>query len=267
MHFVELMAVDDILIPEPAVGIPPDGQHIDVALMDVLTACLANQGTNYLFSGVSPTRMGNTHPNVAPYDALPCSDGYLILAVGNDRQFARACAAMDLDELAIDRRYSTNAQRIANRGNLTEILANVCAAPWPRRWARCARLLLILRVPQEPCADHLGHAHQAQGGVAGDVPPGRRAVLADQHHRGAICRSAGNCAATGADGAPGAYKPPTAGWAGGADNWQAVPAGLFEPHAVAAPTRRHDQDHRQPAAAVAHAHFQIPARPAARAAQ
>ena len=96
-----------------------------MALLDVLTACLANQGTNYLFSGRSPTRMGNMHPNVAPYDALPCEDGYIILAVGNDRQFAKACDALDLDELVVDQRFAKNADRVANRAALRDILGRV----------------------------------------------------------------------------------------------------------------------------------------------
>ena len=104
---------------------PAAGQHIDVALFDVMAAALANQGTNYLFSGKAPGRVGSSHLNVAPYDALPCSDGFIILAVGNDRQFAKACGAMDLEELIVDVRFSRNAQRVANRNALRDILSRV----------------------------------------------------------------------------------------------------------------------------------------------
>lgn len=92
-----------------------EGQYIDVALMDVQVACLANQAMNYLVSGHSPTRLGNAHPNIVPYQSFATSDGYMILAVGNDTQFARFCEEAGVPELAQDTRFATNAQRVANR--------------------------------------------------------------------------------------------------------------------------------------------------------
>jgi crotonobetainyl-CoA:carnitine CoA-transferase CaiB-like acyl-CoA transferase len=74
---------------------------------------------NYLVSGVSPTRMGNAHPNIAPYAAYPTADGWLILAVGNDGQFRRFCTVVGLDDLPDDPRFSTNPARVANRDELT----------------------------------------------------------------------------------------------------------------------------------------------------
>jgi len=96
------------------------GQHIDMALLDCMTGVLANQALNYLVSGTAPHRMGNAHPNIAPYQVFPTSDGHLIVAVGNDGQFQRFCKALGLPELASDPRYATNALRVANRPELAE---------------------------------------------------------------------------------------------------------------------------------------------------
>ena len=95
------------------------GQHIDMALLDVMTGVLANQAMNYLVSGISPTRLGNAHPNIAPYAAYPTADGWFILAVGNDAQFRRFCAVAGLEKLPDDPRFATNPSRVANRDALT----------------------------------------------------------------------------------------------------------------------------------------------------
>lgn len=97
------------------------GQHIDMALFDGMTGVLANQAMNYLASGVAPKRLGNAHPNIAPYQTFAVADGHLIVAVGNDRQFARFCAVLGLDGLAGDERFSTNAARVANRQALSSV--------------------------------------------------------------------------------------------------------------------------------------------------
>src|SRR5208283_5351035 len=94
------------------------GQQIDLALLDTMGAMLANQAMNYLASGASPRRMGNAHPNIAPYQTFPVADGWVIVAVGNDGQFARLCAALALDALAGDGRFATNAERVAHRTEL-----------------------------------------------------------------------------------------------------------------------------------------------------
>jgi crotonobetainyl-CoA:carnitine CoA-transferase CaiB-like acyl-CoA transferase len=94
------------------------GDHIDMALFDVMVGVLGNQALNYLVSGTSPTRMGNAHPNVAPYAVYPTSDGWFILAVGNDGQFAKFCAVAGCPALAADPRFVGNAARLANRDAL-----------------------------------------------------------------------------------------------------------------------------------------------------
>jgi crotonobetainyl-CoA:carnitine CoA-transferase CaiB-like acyl-CoA transferase len=98
------------------------GQHIDLALLDVQVACLANQAMNYLTSGQSPGRLGNAHPNIVPYQDFPTDDGYMILAVGNDAQFARLCEALGDASLAADARYASNKARVGNRATLIPAL-------------------------------------------------------------------------------------------------------------------------------------------------
>jgi crotonobetainyl-CoA:carnitine CoA-transferase CaiB-like acyl-CoA transferase len=100
------------------------GQQIDMSLLDVATSCMANQNLNYLSTGVAPQRLGNAHPNLAPYQVMDCSDGWVIIAVGNDGQFVRFCALLGLASLAEDARFVTNADRVANRDALTEALSD-----------------------------------------------------------------------------------------------------------------------------------------------
>ena len=94
------------------------GQHIDIALLDSMVGVLANQAQNLFVSGVAPRRMGNAHPNLAPYQPFPVADGHFILAVGNDGQFARLCEIVDRAELASDPDFATNPERVANRDRL-----------------------------------------------------------------------------------------------------------------------------------------------------
>ncbi len=95
-----------------------EGQLVDMALLDVQSAVLANQNMNYLISGKPPVRLGNAHPNISPYEVVPTADGYLILAVGNDGQFHRLCAILGVDANADDERYATNKARVAHRNEV-----------------------------------------------------------------------------------------------------------------------------------------------------
>lgn len=103
------------------------GQHIDMSLMDCATAALANQTMNYLATGTSPQRLGNQHPNIAPYQVLPVKDGHIILAVGNDRQFRSFCDVVNQSALAGDPRFATNQDRVENRNALTQLLETILA--------------------------------------------------------------------------------------------------------------------------------------------
>ncbi|RUV62100.1 CoA transferase [Mesorhizobium sp. M5C.F.Ca.IN.020.29.1.1] len=97
-----------------------EGQHIDMALYDTQISALGNQNLNYLVSGKSPVQMGNAHMNIAPYEVVPVKDGHIILAIGNDGQFAKFCAAIGLDDLPSDPDFATNPARVANRAKLRE---------------------------------------------------------------------------------------------------------------------------------------------------
>ena len=107
------------------------GQHIDMALMDVAAATMANQAMNYLTTGAAPQRMGNAHPNLAPYAVFDCADGWLILATGNDGQYQRLCSILGLDDMASAAEFQTNADRVQNRDALT---ARLTAAT--RTWTK-----------------------------------------------------------------------------------------------------------------------------------
>jgi len=99
-----------------------EGQLIDMALLDVQSAILANQNMNYLVSGRAPVRLGNAHPNISPYEVVPTADGYLILAVGNDGQFRRLCTILGL-VIADDENFATNKARVANRDAVRRIVS------------------------------------------------------------------------------------------------------------------------------------------------
>jgi crotonobetainyl-CoA:carnitine CoA-transferase CaiB-like acyl-CoA transferase len=95
-----------------------EGQRVEVNLLLSLLAALVNQGSAYTAGGVVPTRMGNDHPSIAPYGLMRAADGELVVAVGNDRQFAALCQVIDAPELAGDARFATNDARVNNRGAL-----------------------------------------------------------------------------------------------------------------------------------------------------
>ena len=111
------------------------GQHIDMALLDVATSVMANQALNYLTTGTPPGLMGNAHPNLAPYAVFDCADGWIILATGNDAQYRRLCGVLGLPDMAGDPAYLTNADRIANRVEMTARLTEAT-----RRFTKAALL-------------------------------------------------------------------------------------------------------------------------------
>jgi crotonobetainyl-CoA:carnitine CoA-transferase CaiB-like acyl-CoA transferase len=121
------------------------GQHIDLALLDVEVACLANQGMNYLMTGTSPAQSGNAHPNIVPYQDFPTSDGAMIVAVGNDGQFARFANALGAPEWAGDERYATNGARVINRAGLVAMIAERTAERTTKDW------VALLEAANVPC--------------------------------------------------------------------------------------------------------------------
>lgn len=129
--FTGIYAATAILAAVVQRGRTGEGQHIDMALMDVACSIMANQAMNYLATGTAPQKMGNAHPNLAPYAVFDCADGWLILATGNDSQYRKLCAILGLDDMAEAPAFLTNADRIANRAEMT---ARITEAT--RRWAK-----------------------------------------------------------------------------------------------------------------------------------
>ncbi|AOF92165.1 CaiB/BaiF CoA-transferase family protein [Sinorhizobium sp. RAC02] len=104
-----------------------EGQHVDMALLDVQSAVMANQNMNFLASGKAPNRLGNAHPNISPYEVVPTSDGHIILAVGNDGQFRKLCGILKLDGVGEDERFATNRARVANRDEVRRLVTGATA--------------------------------------------------------------------------------------------------------------------------------------------
>jgi crotonobetainyl-CoA:carnitine CoA-transferase CaiB-like acyl-CoA transferase len=123
------------------------GQFVDLALLDVTAATLANQASNYLVGGMVPTRMGNAHPNIVPYQSFVAADGHLIVAVGNDTQFGRFVEALGVSELAEDLRFSSNQSRVANRDALVPLLQRQMLERTKTEWLE---ILEAAQVPAGP---------------------------------------------------------------------------------------------------------------------
>jgi len=110
------------------------GQWIDSALFDSAVAMMATMSHNYLITGTPPARIGNAHQNIVPYNVFPCADGHLILAVGNDSQFAKFCAIAGKPEWASDPRYARNADRVRNRDDLVPLVAAIIRTRTQKAW-------------------------------------------------------------------------------------------------------------------------------------
>ena len=154
------------------------GQHIDLALLDVGVACLANQSMNYLYGRQVPERMGNAHPNTVPYQDFPTQDGHMILAVGNDAQFARFCQAIGEPEWAQDARFARNAERLAHRDDLIARIRAVTVTRSTRDWIAlleqhavpCGPINTVRDVFADPQVRARGMEIRMPHPQAGDVP-------------------------------------------------------------------------------------------------
>ena len=155
-----------------------EGQYIDMALLDVQVACLANQAMNYLATGSNPRRMGNAHPSIVPYQDFPTADGHMILAIGNDGQFARFCEVAGRSELAADARFATNRARVENRAELIPLLNEITATRTTTEWiaqleARavpCGPINGLAEVFADPQVQARGLAVKMPHPEAGEVP-------------------------------------------------------------------------------------------------
>lgn len=163
------------LIHQRATG---QGQHIDMALLDVQVASLANQAMNYLATGVNPERLGNAHPNIVPYQAYPTADGHIILAIGNDGQFERFCELGGRAELAADERFRKNSDRVRHREALVPVVAEIMLQRSSVEWLQalhqrgipCGPINKLDQVFDDPQVRHRGLRLDLEHPEAGTVP-------------------------------------------------------------------------------------------------
>ena len=153
------------------------GQHIDMALLDVQVAMLANLSSSYFVSGQAPGRMGNAHMNIVPYHVFRAADEFLIVAVGNDGQFARFCEIIGAPEWASDARFDTNAKRVGQRDLLVGLIAERMLARPAREWLAalepagvpCGPINDLSQVFSDPQVRHRGLQVKAPHPAAGEV--------------------------------------------------------------------------------------------------
>jgi crotonobetainyl-CoA:carnitine CoA-transferase CaiB-like acyl-CoA transferase len=153
------------------------GQHIDLALLDVAVACMANQAMNQLY-GAPPRRLGNAHPNVVPYQDFPTADGDVIIAVGNDSQFSRLCAVLGHPEWAVDARFATNQARQANRVELVRLLRTQTLQRSTADWVAameaadvpCGPINTLAQVFEDPQVQARGMRVEVEHASAGPIP-------------------------------------------------------------------------------------------------
>jgi crotonobetainyl-CoA:carnitine CoA-transferase CaiB-like acyl-CoA transferase len=154
------------------------GQHIDMALLDVQVACLANQAMNYLTTGMPPRRLGNAHPNIVPYQDFPTADGDFILTVGNDGQFRKFCEVAGLTALADDPRFSTNQARVAHRAALIPLIRQATVFKTTAEWVTaleqagvpCGPINDLQQVFADPQVQARGLRIELPHPLAGTVP-------------------------------------------------------------------------------------------------
>ncbi|MDE8348098.1 MAG: CaiB/BaiF CoA-transferase family protein [Acidocella sp.] len=119
------------------------GQQVDIGMLDTHVAWLANQGMNYLATGVAPVRLGNNHPNIVPYQVFATADGYIVLSIGNDPTFAKFCTNFGAEALLADERFVTNAARVMNRQLVTDTLAAIMKTMTTAAWIEQLEALKI----------------------------------------------------------------------------------------------------------------------------
>src|SRR5271156_3702304 len=146
------------------------GQYIDLALLDTQVAVLANQAMNYLVTGVAPQRLGNAHPNIVPYQVFAASDGHIIVAVGNENQFARMCEVIGRPDLASDARFASNASRVHNREELVAILQGIFVTRTMRDWLQALERAGVPCGPINTVADVFADPQVQARGLKLDLP-------------------------------------------------------------------------------------------------
>lgn len=146
------------------------GQHVDLALLDVQVACLANQAMNFLTSGVPPRRLGNAHPNIVPYQDFPSADGDFLLTVGNDSQFRKFCEVAGQREWADDSRFISNKARVANRDVLIPLIRQVTVFKTTAEWIATLEQAGVPCGPINNLAEVFADAQVQARGLRIDMP-------------------------------------------------------------------------------------------------
>ena len=154
------------------------GQHVDMALLDVQVATLANQASNWLAGGMLPRRMGNAHPSIVPYQDFPTADGDMIVAIGNDGQFARFCEVAGRPEWSADARYATNAQRVAHRDSLIPAIRQVTVARTTRQWIEALEAASVPCGPINRIDQVFEDPHVVARGLRVELPDARAGRVA-----------------------------------------------------------------------------------------
>jgi crotonobetainyl-CoA:carnitine CoA-transferase CaiB-like acyl-CoA transferase len=155
-----------------------EGEHVDIGMLDVGLSFLANQAMNSFLSGKPARRSGNAHPNIQPQDVFRARDGYLVLAVGNDDQFARFCEVLERSDLASDERFKTNAARVRNNAILSPLIVEILATRDREHWVTgcdragvpCGPINTIPEAFADPQVKHRGMLVEIAHAIAGSVP-------------------------------------------------------------------------------------------------
>jgi len=147
-----------------------EGQRVDLSLLDVQVASLANLAESYLVTGRAPDRHGNAHASIVPYQAFATKDGYVVVAVGNDGQFARLCDVAARPELAVDPRFGTNAARVENRATLVPVLEGLLASRSTRDWVGALESAGVPCGPINDLAQVFDDPHVRSRGLRVEVP-------------------------------------------------------------------------------------------------
>ncbi len=164
------------------------GQHLDIALLDVAVALNANQGANYLASGVAPQRTGNAHPNCAPYEVFACADGHLILAIGNDTQFRQFCQVVGQPAWASDARFASNEGRLVNLPQLRALIRPILQARRRVDWTTAfdaqgvpwGPINTLADVFEDPQVKHRRMLQIVRHPTLGEIPTVRNPMLSAQ---------------------------------------------------------------------------------------
>jgi formyl-CoA transferase len=194
--FTGMYATSAILAALIERGTSGRGQHIDMALLDVQVAMLANLSSSYFVSRVPPGRMGNAHLNIVPYHVFRAADGFLIVAVGNDGQFRKFCEVIGAPEWPAEARFATNPQRVRHRDLLVAMITEKLAVRPAREWLAllepsgvpCGPINDLAQVFADPQVRHRGlevtAPHAAAGKVTMVANPIRFSATPIRHEQG-----------------------------------------------------------------------------------